>query len=118
MRRPWAGLPKRNADGSPNWAISLITSHNGPLLVTRLRLREHFGLLFFFSGHGAATRWGNEFVAQGAVRDSLSVSTGDLLTLANNSPASSVTLILDCCLVAMTYYRPGAMPAPIPPLRI
>jgi Caspase domain len=103
-----AGLLKRNADGSPNWTVSLITSHNNaPLSVTRPRLREHlsrlfdnsrdFDLLFFFSGHGAATRWGTEFVTQDAVRDSLGVSMDDLLTLANNSPARSVTLILDCC---------------------
>ncbi|HEX6520255.1 MAG TPA: caspase family protein [Streptosporangiaceae bacterium] len=103
-----AGLLKRNSDESPNWSVNLVTSAAGnPGLVTRSSLRGHLSrlfdnsrdcdLLFFFSGHGASTLWGTEFVTQDAHAGSLGVSMDDLLTLANNSTAHSVTLILDCC---------------------
>ncbi len=102
-----AGVLRRNSDGSRNWDISLVTSSTDLKAVTRPRLREHLTrlfdnsrgceLLFFFAGHGASTLWGTEFVTQDGVTDSLGVSMDDLLTLANNSPAHSVTLILDCC---------------------
>ena len=103
-----ASLLRRNSDGSPNWSVNLVTSHiDNFTSVTRPQLREHLSrlfdncrdcdLLFFFSGHGASTLWGTEFVTQDAVADSLGVSMDDLVTLANNSPARSVTLILDCC---------------------
>jgi len=103
-----ASALRRNSDGSRNWDVNLITSQAGDYMtVTRARLREHlsrlFGnsrdcdLVFFFAGHGASTPWGMEFVTQDAVPDSMGVSVDDLLTLANNSPARSVTLILDCC---------------------
>jgi hypothetical protein len=101
-------LLQRNDDDTPNWSVSLVTTQpTGPAAVTRPRLRAHLGrlfdnsrdadLLFYFAGHGASTSWGTELVTQDAATDTLGVSMDDLVTLANNSPARSATLILDCC---------------------
>lgn len=67
-------------------------------------------LLFFFPGHGAQTGWGAELVTQDASANSMGVSMNDLLTLANSSPASSVTLILDCCFSGDLGMPPGCNP--------
>lgn len=52
-------------------------------------------LLFFFAGHGAQTAWGADLVTQDAAQHSLGISMNDLVTLANDSPANSVTLLLE-----------------------
>jgi hypothetical protein len=101
-----AGIIRTHADGSPNYATDVITS-NGSAPVTREALRgalaRLFGnardtdLFFFFAGHGGHTLWGADLVTQDATSNSLGVSMNDLLTLANSSPARSVTLVLDCC---------------------
>jgi len=100
-------LLARHADDTPNWRTELITSEAGPGTITRDSLRgaltELFAnardadLLFFFAGHGAQTPWGADLVTQDAVEHSLGVSMNDLITLANDSPARSVTILLDCC---------------------
>lgn len=97
----------RNADGTPNWHTDLVVGTNSSAAITREHLRSRISdlfanarntdLLFFFSGHGAQTGWGAELVTQDATKHSMGVSMNDLLTLANASPARSVTLILDCC---------------------
>lgn len=103
-----ADLLRRHADGTPNWSVNLVCSRSGDYAtVTRPRLREHLArlfdnsrdtdLLFFFAGHGASTAWGTELVTQDGVLDSMGVSMDDLVALANNAPARSITLILDCC---------------------
>lgn len=100
-------LLAHHADGTPNWRTELITSDSGPDVITRDSLRraltELFAaardadLLFFFAGHGAKTPWGADLVTQDAAPHSLGVSMNDLVTLANDSPARSVTILLDCC---------------------
>jgi len=100
-------LLAHHADGTPNWRAELITSDSGPDVITRDSLRraltELFAaardadLLFFFAGHGAKTPWGADLVTQDAAPHSLGVSMNDLVTLANDSPARSVTILLDCC---------------------
>lgn len=114
-------LLARHADGTPNWRTELITSDAGPHAVTRDRLRgvltalfrnaRDADLLFFFAGHGAQTPWGADLVTQDAVSDSLGVSMNDLVTLANDSPARSVTLLLDCCFSGDTGNTPGLQTA-------
>jgi hypothetical protein len=101
-----AEIMRSHADGSPNYHVELITSESGASVTReglRTALTKLFGnardtdLLFFFAGHGAQTLWGAELVTQDATSNSLGVSMNDLITLANGSPARSVTLILDCC---------------------
>ncbi|MEO9249127.1 caspase family protein [Citricoccus nitrophenolicus] len=114
-------LLARHADESPNWRTELITGESAPATITRERLRgaltELFAnprdadLLFFFAGHGAQTPWGAELVTQDAVPNNLGVSMNDLVTLANDSPARSVTILLDCCFSGDTGNSPGLQSA-------
>jgi hypothetical protein len=106
----------RNADDSPNWDVEVITSDSGPS-ITRDLLRNMLAklftnakgtdLLFFFAGHGGQTLWGADLVTQDATEHSLGVSMDDLINLANGSPASSVTLLLDCCFSGDTGNTPA-----------
>lgn len=111
----------RHADGTPNWRTQLITSPGGPGAITRDSLRRVLAdlfanandadLLFFFAGHGAKTAWGADLVTQDATTNSLGVSMNDLVTLANDSPARTVTLLLDCCFSGDTGNPPGLQSA-------
>ncbi len=104
-------------DGSPNWRTTLVTSETGVGTVTRENLRRRLAdlfvdardndLLFYFAGHGAPTPWGAELVTQDATPNSYGVSMSDLVTLANDSPARSVTILLDCCFSGDTGNTPG-----------
>lgn len=114
-------LLQRHADGTPNWRTDLITSDAGQNDITRDSLRgrltELFAsardadLLFFFAGHGAKTSWGADLVTQDATANSYGVSMSDLVTLANDSPARSVTILLDCCFSGDTGNTPGLQAA-------
>ena len=102
-----ADLLRTHYNGGPNFRTELITGQPGVENITRDALRGAIAdlfkcsrdtdLLFFFAGHGGQTAWGAELVAQDATGNSFGVSMSDLMTLANDSPARSVTLILDCC---------------------
>ncbi|MFI5492598.1 caspase domain-containing protein [Actinoplanes sp. NPDC051859] len=109
-------LLARHADGTPNWDALLITSDNA-LEITRDSLRRAltrlFGnardadLLFYFAGHGGQTPWGADLMTQDATTHSLGVSMNDLVTLANDSPARSITIVLDCCFSGDIGNSPG-----------
>lgn len=96
---------ERHDGGSLNYSIRLVTSESEQIDRSRLRslLAELFAnsqdpdLLFFFAGHGAQSPWGAELVTQDFTEHSLGVSMNDVITLANNSPAKEVTIMLDCC---------------------
>lgn len=100
-------LLSANADGSPNWRVELVTGLEDGVPVTRDSLRQSVAslfqnsrdadLLFFFSGHGGQSPWGADLVTQDLTPNSLGMSMNDLITLANDSPARSITLLLDCC---------------------
>lgn len=120
-----AGVLSTHADGSPNWRTMLLTGTDANPPITREDLRRELlrlfenardaDLLFFFAGHGGQTPWGAELVTQDATENSLGVSMNDLVTLANDSPARSVTLILDCCFSGDTGAVPGLQAAAIAP---
>ncbi|MER7667009.1 caspase family protein [Kitasatospora sp. NPDC096128] len=111
-----------NADGGPNWRVELLTSARAPR-ITRDRLRGALAqlfanardsdLLFYFAGHGIQTAWGADLVTQDATRHSFGVSMNDLITLANDSPARSVTLLLDCCFGGDAGNSPGHQAAAV-----
>jgi hypothetical protein len=100
-----ADLLQRHYDGAPNYTVRLVTSASTALTRGALRelLKDLFQnsrgaeLLLFFAGHGSQTPWGAELVTPDYSPNSLGVSMNDVLTLANDSPASEVTIILDCC---------------------
>lgn len=112
-------LLKHHEDGTRNYDVRKVTSKARPIDRQRLRtlLRELFDnargteLLFYFAGHGAQTPWGAELVAQNYSENSLGVSMNDLITLANESPAPEVVLILDCCFSGDLGNLPGLAPA-------
>lgn len=116
-------LLTKNADGSPNWSVQLVSGGINDKPVLRETLREalaklfknprELDLLFYFAGHGGQTAWGADLVTQDATEHSLGVSMNDLLTLANNSAARSVTIILDCCFGGDTGSVPGLQSAGI-----
>jgi hypothetical protein len=118
-----ADVLRTHADGSPNFRVELITSNPGETTVTRDGLRDQLAklfsnprdtdLLFFFAGHGGRTLWGADLVTQDATENSLGVSMNDLMTLANDSPARSVTLILDCCFSGDLGNLPGIQSAAV-----
>lgn len=94
----------RHYDGAVNYSCRLLTTKNGP--VTRAGLREAWNttfenfdgeILFYFSGHGAPTEVGGHLVTQDATRQELGLPMDELLTLAINSKAREVLLMLDCC---------------------
>src|SRR5689334_8880631 len=74
-----ARLLESNADGSPNYRVRLVTSPDD-----RLSRDEFRGLLA-------------ELVTQDFSENSPGVSINDVLTLANDSPALDIVVILDCC---------------------
>lgn len=54
-------------------------------------------VLFYYSGHGAETKTGNQIATQDGSFTIPGLAMDELLTLANGSPANEITLILDCC---------------------
>ncbi|QIN78343.1 caspase family protein [Rubrobacter marinus] len=108
---------RTHADGSPNFATDLMIGEAGAEDVSRDALRDALtrlfnnakdtDLLFYFAGHGGQTLWGADLVTQDATSNSLGVSMNDLMTLANDSPARSVTLVLDCCFAGDLGNTPG-----------
>lgn len=110
-----ATVLRRNQDGSRNFDVKVVTSDTATINRQDLRtcLAELFDnardatLLFFFAGHGAQTPWGAELVTQDLVPNALGVSMNDVITLANDSPAREVTLILDCCFSGDIANTPG-----------
>ena len=116
-----AELLRTHADGGPNFRAELIAGESEAREVTRDALRDAIAslfdnarntdLLFYFAGHGGRTPWGAELVTQDATANSLGVSMNDLTTLANDSPARSVTLVLDCCFAGDLGNPPGLQSA-------
>lgn len=110
-------------DRTPNWRTEVFRGSDGEPPVTREALRNGLSdlfanardadLLFFFAGHGGQTPWGADLVTQDATDNSLGVSMNDLITLANDSPARSVTLILDCCFSGEAGVLPGLQAAAV-----
>jgi hypothetical protein len=111
-------LIERNEGGVRNYEVRKATSATEVIDRGRLRalLRDLFDnsrgaeLLFYFAGHGAQTPWGAELVTQGYTENSLGVSMNDVISLANESAANEVVLILDCCFSGDLGNIPGLQP--------
>lgn len=105
--RAMEGVLSRHEDGNRNYEVRLVVGEAGAAVVDRPTLRSLLAelfensrdddLLFYFAGHGAQTDWGGELVTQDFSEHSLGVSMDDVITLANNSPAREVVIVLDCC---------------------
>jgi uncharacterized caspase-like protein len=90
-------------DGSKNYDSQLLLSSTGR--ITRATLRKAWEslldfdgeVLFYFSGHGSPTRFGGFLVTQDGVDGDWGLRMNDLVDLSNNSRATQVFMILDCC---------------------
>lgn len=105
----------RNGDGSRNFDCRPLTSP-GPDPITRGLLRQQWrelfqdfrgDVLFYFSGHGTPTDVGGYLVTQDGTPDDPGLAMNDLLTMANDSQARTVLLILDCCFSGSVGNPPG-----------
>lgn len=102
--RALGGVLRRHEDGAPNFDCVTLTAP--PSGITRAALLEGIEQLFaheadvallYFSGHGTENNLGGHLVTPDARRYSEGASMTEVLTLANNSPAQEVIIMLDCC---------------------
>jgi hypothetical protein len=95
-------------DGSPNFDCRVLVAPlaGKPDAVTRPALRQAIVQLFkdktdiallHFSGHGTVNNLDGYLVTQDAKAYDEGVAMGEVLKLANESPASEVVIFLDCC---------------------
>lgn len=100
----------RNADGSKNFGCRVLVSP-GPVVISRALLRQQWhelfqdfkeDVLFYFSGHGTPTEVGGYLVTQDGTPGDPGLAMDDVVTMANNSRARTVLLILDCCFSGAT----------------
>jgi uncharacterized caspase-like protein len=104
--RAMAGLLSRHADDSPNFDVQLLTSDTetisrGDLRAAIEKLFHHDKAdvaLLYFSGHGTENNLDGYLVTPDAGRYDEGVALTEVLTLANQSKAQEVVLILDSCM--------------------
>ncbi|WP_299682875.1 caspase family protein [uncultured Dokdonia sp.] len=91
-------------NGDENFNCSLLISSEE--VVTRPLLRSSIEKLFnhdkgtallYFSGHGATTVSGTFLVTQDREKNDVGISLHEIITMANDSKADEVVIILDCC---------------------
>jgi len=99
-----ANVLSRNEDGSPNFAVKLITSPGNS--ITRASLRSDiedlfFGdcdvALFYFSGHGFVKSTGGYIVTSDFKKYDEGISMDEILKIANSSKIKDRVILLDCC---------------------
>jgi hypothetical protein len=97
-------LLSTHEDGSPNFDCRLLI--DPATRMTSAKLHESIELLFaheadvallYFSGHGTENNLGGYLVTPDASQYREGVSMTEILTLANDSKAKEVIIILDCC---------------------
>jgi hypothetical protein len=97
-------LLRRNADGSRNFDVRLITTPPEP--VTRVSLREAINdlfsqpaevALFYFAGHGSENDLGGYLLTPDSTTFDDGVPMRELIEQANRSNVTEVVLLLDCC---------------------
>ena len=108
----------RNSDNSVNFNCRLLTSP-GADPITRGFLRQQWrelfqdfqgDVLFYYSGHGTPTDVGGYLMTQDGTTGDPGLAMNDLLTMANESKAKTVLLILDCCFSGSLGSLPGSQP--------
>jgi hypothetical protein len=96
----------RNADGSVNFGVRLLTSSRPGDPVPRRQLKDGIEELFtddsdiallYFAGHGHIEATGGYLVASDSRGGDEGVSLSEILTLANASAAKNKIIILDSC---------------------
>ncbi|AXG68009.1 caspase domain protein [Kordia sp. SMS9] len=96
----------RHENGDPNFDCKLLISNPDTCTITIPRLKNKIYDLFnheadvaffFFAGHGASTHLGSYLVTEDAEKHNEGVSLSEVVNMANNSKATEVIIILDCC---------------------
>jgi hypothetical protein len=99
-----ASVLETHADGSPNFAVKLLTSPSEN--INKATLREGIEALFqgdsdvsllYFSGHGFLKSTGGYIVTQDFQRYDEGISMDEILNIANQSQAKEKIIIFDCC---------------------
>ena len=97
---------KRHGDGAVNFDCKLRTGTGPTDRVDRNDLKDCVGelfrsdaeiALFYFAGHGHIEATGGYLLGSDAKRGDEGLSLSEVLTLANDSPASNKVLVLDSC---------------------
>ncbi len=99
---------RKHQDSSPNFDCKSLIAPPGAVIdvVTRSILREHLErlfkdpadvALFHFSGHGTVNNLDGYLVTQDAKKYDDGVAMGEVLKFANDSKASEVVILIDCC---------------------
>lgn len=99
-----SSILEKNGDGSPNFAIKLITDEK--TIISKAQLREAIETLFkgysdvvllYFSGHGLIKTTGGVIVTPDYVKCDEGIRMDEILSVANQSTARDKIVILDCC---------------------
>lgn len=95
---------EKNASGSPNFSVKLITDEQEHITRPMLRhsIEDLFAgpndiALFYFSGHGLIKSTGGYIVTPDAVQYDEGIGMNEILDIANQSQANDKIVILDCC---------------------
>ncbi len=97
---------ERHSDGSVNFTVKLLTGTGSADTVTRNDLKDAIKdlfstdseiALFYFAGHGHIESTGGYLLGSDATRGDEGIALGEILTLANLSPAKNKVIILDSC---------------------
>ncbi len=99
-----ANTIETNSDGSPNFAVKLMTSSDGEIMRVNVMkaVEELFSgtceiALFYFSGHGIVNSSGGYIVTYDSSTHDPGISLDYILGLANNSKIENRIVILDSC---------------------
>ena len=107
---------QRNDGGSVNFDCKLITASSDRDIVERAGLKDSIQqlfstkaetALFYFAGHGHIEASGGYLLASDAKRGDEDVSLSEILTFANESPATNKIIILDSCHSGIAGTPPG-----------
>lgn len=107
---------ERHGDGSVNFDCKLLTGTGPGDRVNRNDLKDRVAdlfnaqaeiALFYFAGHGHMEPTGGYLLASDARRGDEGLSLGDVLTLANGSPARNKVVVLDSCHSGIAGTPPG-----------
>lgn len=100
------GILERNEDGSKNFDCNLLTASDKSGALTRNVLKDSIQKLFstkaetslfYFAGHGHIEATGGYLLASDSKRGDEGASLFEILTMANDSPATNKVIILDSC---------------------
>jgi len=97
---------ERNGDGTVNFSVNLVTAESDADAISRSALKDlvrdlfaedHEVALLYFAGHGHVEQTGGYLCSSECSRGDDGLSLGEVMTLANASPARNKLVFLDSC---------------------